>query len=356
MSFREIFPTIVEWRANLWNDLVVLVVPLLASWLFKRYRSFAPPWQYPAVTLLEVLLALFGWKLISQYGLVATAPALALCLLPIVLLYLLEQRRRKEITSDSTTARESEAPLPSTLARSTRRREPPAGAERRNEIDGTVLVYVPGGEYILGATDLIGWDGPVHTVLLSPFWIGKYPVTNEQYKLFLRANPKVTPPEHWYEWWPSHPKHPVNWVMWKDAQAYCQWAGLCLPTEAQWEAAARGTDRRRYPWGNAEPTAKHTKIQREIGELTPVGAFPRGKGPFGTLDQVGNVHEWCEDVWDSDAYQTREGAHDPVVTESLDNSRCFRGGAIWRVTTKAAERGSADPQLSGLGFRCAASA
>jgi formylglycine-generating enzyme required for sulfatase activity len=242
-------------------------------------------------------------------------------------------------------------------ARTTRPGGPTPGEERRNEVDGTVLLYVPGGEYVLGADDISADEKPVHRVLLSPFWIAKYLVTNEQYARFLRADPEAARPALWDDKQFNQPNQPVVGVSWEEAQAYCRWAGLTLPSEAQWEAAARGTDGRRYPWGNDEPTAKHANFGGRERGPSPVGAFPRGAGPFGTLDQAGNVWEWCVDVWDEKAYRRKERAEeDPVGTRGDAAVRCLRGGS-WGVpagllAAACRDRLGASGRSRLIGFRC----
>ncbi|MEM6456440.1 MAG: SUMF1/EgtB/PvdO family nonheme iron enzyme [Acidobacteriota bacterium] len=206
------------------------------------------------------------------------------------------------------------------------RREPQPGEERTHEKDGSVLVYVPGGRYTLGADDIRDKEKPIHTVTLSPYWIGKYPVTNAQYGKFLEAT-RHEKPAYWSDNAFNSPNQPVVDVSWHDAQAYCTWAGLVLPSEAQWEAAARGTDQRTYPWGNAEPTEKLANFDKTVGRTTPVGRYPAGAGPFGTLDQAGNVWEWCVDVWSVEAYKNRDGEEDPVNAEGDETIRACRPGS-----------------------------
>ncbi len=204
---------------------------------------------------------------------------------------------------------------------------PPTG-ERVHEKDATVLVSVPGGLFNLGAEDLTAEDRPVHQVRLSPFWIAKYPVTNSQYRRFLEANPGYRKPAFWGEESFSSGNRPVVGVSWEDAVAYCNWSGLMLPTEAQWEAAARGTDGRRYPWGSEDPTPEHANFGALAGHTTPVGSYPAGTGPYGTLDMTGNVCEWCADVLDPDAYsKLRDRQTDPVVTSGEPLFRVLRGGS-----------------------------
>lgn len=233
---------------------------------------------------------------------------------------------------------------------------PVAARERVNEKDGTVLVFVPGGLYQVGADDLTEQDRPVHQVRLSPYWIAKVPVTNEQYSRFMQANPGYRRPGFWSEEIFNRPNQPVVGVSWEDAQAYCKWAGLTLPSEAQWEAAARGTDGRRYPWGDTPPNDELANFGGAKGRTTSVGQYPAGSGPFGTLDQIGNVCEWCADILDAEVYRKREdGMLDPVVTQG-EPFRVMRGGS-WLDKSEdlpAALRFRYWPRLRRrfIGFRC----
>jgi len=231
-----------------------------------------------------------------------------------------------------------------------------AGDERIHEKDGTVLVYVPGGEYTLGADDMSEREKPVHRVRLSPFWIGKFPVTNEQYRRFLEANPSQQKPALRSNERFNQPRQPVVGVSWEDAEAYCRWAGLMLPSEAQWEAAARGRDGWRYPWGNEEPTATHANFNRNVGKTTEVGAYPAGAGRYGTLDQAGNVWEWCLDRWDENAYRGREGQVDPVAKTGKAAVRVLRGGSwafeAWSLAAAYRIRLLAEHRFWLFGFRC----
>ncbi len=225
--------------------------------------------------------------------------------------------------------------------------------ERVHEETGMALVYVPGGEYALGAEDLPN-AGPVHRVVLSPFWIGKHPVTNEQYRRFLDANSGHRNPEYWSNESFNQPDQPVVGVSWADAEAYCRWAGLTLPSEAQWEAAARGPEGKRYPWGDEEPTAELANFDGNVGRTTPVGKYSAGTGPFGTQDQAGNVWEWVFDVWDAEAYREREGKTDPLAGGE-DAVRVVRGGS-WAYPSRfllAAFRGRwhAAVRVQDRGFR-----
>ncbi len=206
------------------------------------------------------------------------------------------------------------------------------GREIVHQQDGSVLVYVPGGEFRSGTDEDLEeiaelFQGkPEHRVILSPYWIGKYPVTNAQYGRFLEQTPDQRKPEYWDNKQFNQPEQPVVGVNWGDAVSYCAWAGLELPSEAQWEAAARGPDGRSYPWGEAAPSRELANYSGGEGQTTPVGAYPKGAGPYGTLDQAGNVWEWCADAWHEHAYRDRDGQRDPVA-EGDAGVRVVRGGS-----------------------------
>jgi formylglycine-generating enzyme required for sulfatase activity len=232
---------------------------------------------------------------------------------------------------------------------------PRPGEERINEKDGTVLVYVPGGEFTIGAEGADRRSEPLRRVRLSPFWIAKFPVTNSQYSLYLKENPACRKPAFWEDPKFNPPQHPVVGLSWDEAQAYCQWAGLEFPSEAQWEAAARGSDQRPYPWGKESPTLLHANFNALQGGTTPVGAYPAGAGPYGTLDQAGNVWEWCADPWSFQAYrQIENGQWDPIA-QGDKGLRALRGGS-WKnpaqdLRAAYRDRGMATLRVNHQGFR-----
>lgn len=199
---------------------------------------------------------------------------------------------------------------------------PSPGDEWINEKDETILVWVPGG-------------GDV-----APFWIGRFPVTNEQYARYLESS-GAQEPAFWANPRFNHPRHPVVGVSWSEARAYCEWAGLELPTEEQWRAAARGEDQRPHPWGRGLPTPLHANFGGMKGGTTPVDAYAAGRGPYGTFDQAGNVWEWCA------AAEPGEG------DEAL---RPLRGGS-WispaeDLHVASRTREPARRRLNSVGFRC----
>ena len=149
-------------------------------------------------------------------------------------------------------------------------------------------VDIPAGEFLFG-------EGKQKISIPQPYQISKYPVTNRQYKDFIDAKFPYQVPVHWDEWRsypPEKADHPVVNVSWEDANAFCAWAGCQLPTEQEWEKAARGTDGRTYSWGEQETQPNMANFDKNIGDTTPVGSYPAGASPYGVLDMTGNVWEW----------------------------------------------------------------
>lgn len=186
-------------------------------------------------------------------------------------------------------------------------------------------VEVPPGEFEMGRAGSED-ASPVHRVRLRGFQIGKFEVTIAQYAGFLKATGRAEP-NHWTNKRFNMPDQPVVGVNYEDAVEFCRWIGGRLPTEAEWEYAARGTDGRYYPWGNEEPDATRAVYHLDVGfgATKPVGSASAGKGPFGTLDQAGGVFEWCSDWYDPGYYSRspRENPTGPATGEM----RVIRGGS-----------------------------
>lgn len=254
-------------------------------------------------------------------------------------------------------------------------------ATKTNPIDGQVMVRVPGGEFTMGTnveqaatlaskfgiqTSALNMEAPQSSLPLGEFWIDQMPVTNAEYKKFLDANadhpvPFVDDPlARSFNWderariFPaSRGAYPVVLVSWYDAGAYCKWAGKRLPTEAEWEKAARGTDARLYPWGNAWDATKANTAESRIGDATPVGQFTTGSSPYGALDMVGNVWQWTSSLDKPYPYQPTDGRED-LQAQGL---RVVRGGAwlFGAAITRTSMRNAFEPNDVSLsiGFRCA---
>jgi formylglycine-generating enzyme required for sulfatase activity len=223
-------------------------------------------------------------------------------------------------------------------------------------------VAIPGGTFMMGSKDGKMKEGPVHQVTLSPFCIDKTEVTVAAYRACVEARDCKTPKAEAFgcTWGKSGmDQHPINCVDWSEAKAFCEWANGRLPTEAEWEFAARGTDGRKYPWGPQDPAPSRLNMggKDDGWEYTaPVGSYPRGASPFGVLDMAGNVWEWTADACEP----YRSGAETNPVRSSPDASslRVFRGGS-WHDNApswvRTAFRNGSSPgyRIDYLGFRCA---
>lgn len=237
---------------------------------------------------------------------------------------------------------------------------PRAGETRISETDGMVQVYVPAGTFEMGsATDDPSADEdekPLHTIFLDSFWIDRTEVTNKMYARCTTVG-ICTPPAHSYRFLESeYANHPAIGISWVQAQAYCDWAGRRLPTEAEWEKAARGTEGTIYPWGNTLPTIDLLNFDQLINETTPVGMYPKGASPYGALDMAGNAWEWVADGYSPDYYFN--SPEENPISESPVNRRVLRGGN-WDSNAegvRAANRFWAFPGRNDTdGFRCAKS-
>lgn len=269
--------------------------------------------------------------------------------------------------------------------------EPPAGDILR-PADGMQMLYVPGGEFLMGSTDAqvetaIGWcrdfyttcnswfytrEAPQHLVTLEPFWIDQTEVTNDQYRICVETG-ICQPPEVCENGEPTYGdplmgSHPVICVNWQQAVGYCQWSGSRLPTEAEWEFAARGPESLTFPWGDefdgnllnfcdVNCEFPHTDDRYDDGfvQTSPVGTFPGGSSWVGAMDMAGNAYEWVAD-WLGE--YTAEPVANPIGPDEGDQKIIKGGSWFYHVTSfRPAARAAVAPdkQMDSLGFRCVSS-
>jgi formylglycine-generating enzyme required for sulfatase activity len=219
-------------------------------------------------------------------------------------------------------------------------------------LDNSVMIAIPAGVFIMGSNTGDTEEKPVHKVYLDAYEIGRYEVTVAQYRAFCTATGRQMPKAPSWGW---RDDHPIVNVTWSDAEAFCEWAGGRLPTEAEWEKAARGTHARVYPWGDVWDRSMCANGELDLKSTAPVGSSPRGASPYGCLDMAGNVWEWCADWYGPDYYKTSP-ARNPTGPDSGEY-RIMRGGCFYSYEggTRCTYRGNYFPSGSWYsgGFRMA---
>ena len=242
--------------------------------------------------------------------------------------------------------------------------------------DKREMTLIPAGPFLRGSPDGEGRDEehPQKTITLDAFWIDRTEVTVADFAACVAKgackaatfrkgtpDPKAKKPESCNFGMPDRDKHPMNCVNWDGASAYCAWAGKRLPTEAEWEKAARGGDGRKYPWGEEAPSCERACMVKGMSYgcgariSCPVGTRTAGASPYGALDMAGNVYEWVKDSYNRGYYAKAPDAN-PINTERTP-FRPVRGGAYSSDAdgVRATQRSSfkKDERISFVGFRCA---
>jgi len=229
--------------------------------------------------------------------------------------------------------------------------------------DGMVLVFIPAGKFMMGSNTGLADQQPVHEVTLDPFWMDQTEVTNSMYAKCVdvgtcKVPAKVESQTHTIYYGNSQfDSYPVIYVDWYSAKTYCEWVDRRLPTESEWEMAARGEDGRTYPWGNEPPNNNLLNYNSAVGDTVKVGTYPSGASPYGVLDFAGNVWEWVADRYDGSYYSVAPTAN--PKGPDLGGKRVLRGGSwhgtadLIQSTLRRGDSPSWEDQY--LGFRCAAS-
>jgi eukaryotic-like serine/threonine-protein kinase len=261
-----------------------------------------------------------------------------------------------------------EEPTPTSTIAPSRKLTPGIYSTMINEVDHAEMVYVSEGPFTMGSSVKdIEWilaqdwcsdcnnlwfenERPVHEVYLNGFWIYKHEVTNAQYLSCIDAGVCEGDPG-------DYPKdnYPAVYINWYEAESYCNWAGCQLPSEAEWEKAARGADGQQFPWGNTAPSCNLAAFKDCSEMVLPVGSFPEGASPYGALDMAGNVWEWVADWYDAEYYQNTQSRNPQGPGDT--GIKAFRGGS-WLTHERflRASNRSAGPRYItndfDIGFRC----
>ncbi|MEC4889125.1 MAG: SUMF1/EgtB/PvdO family nonheme iron enzyme [Nitrospira sp.] len=237
--------------------------------------------------------------------------------------------------------------------------------------DGAPMVLIPAGPFLMGSNEGLPNERPEHPVTLNAFYMDRYEVTAGRYQKFLEFGKQEIPSVQDDDAVSSLDDRPVVGVTWNEAANYCKWAGKRLPTEAEWEKAARGTDGRRYPWGHMQPFVDIANYNRGIWvseaiTLVPVGSGLEGmsvrhglkeggRSPYGLFHMAGNAAEWVNDWYDREYYQKSPDTN--PSGPSTGEKRVLRGGSWADLPTalRVTARFSAEPEFEDrtVGFRCA---
>lgn len=252
---------------------------------------------------------------------------------------------------------------PKTLGRLPSLEKKPAPRRRQNRSPAPHpkpppdMAFVPGGEFVMGSNERWDDEAPEYIASTGPFFIDLYEATNAKYKKFVDAA-RYDPPFHWRDGKIPEGKenHPVVYVSWLDAANYCKWAGKRLPTEKEWEKAARGADGNIYPWGNFWDAKKSNNPYAYSTGTQPAGSYPEGRSPYGLYDMSGNVWEWV------DSFYLPHPGNTAFRPEYGKRNRVLKGGSWFDclsygcgLSSPTFNRSFFTPEVrnNSFGFRCA---
>ena len=285
----------------------------------------------------------------------------------------IEIARKEREEREKKLAEEKARKLAIEMVRKEREKKLAEEAHRKNLMEnpaGIEWIKIPAGKFTMGSNDYVN-EKPPHNVYLAEYYIAKTPTTNAQFRKFIeaggykkqafwseqgwawRSETKRTQPYYWNDGKWNAPQQPVVGVSWYEAEAFSKWANCRLPSEAEWEKAARGTDGRKYPWGNEKPNKNLANFSNNVGKTTPVGKYsPAGDSSYGCVDMVGNVWEWTSSLYKNYPYDATDGREDL----SNAGSRVLRGGS-WgsnEYFARASSRNWNDSDFDDVsfGFRC----
>lgn len=204
--------------------------------------------------------------------------------------------------------------------------------------DGMTQILIPAGTFTMGGLDVHrkNDEQPAREISLDAYWMDQVEVTNGMYNLCVQSGvcrpPALNSSDNRAEYFGNAEfnDYPVVHVTWHDANVYCEWAERRLPTEAEWERAARGDDLRNFPWGDELPNEYTANFMNLVGDTSRVGSYPEGASPFGVLDMAGNVWEWVADFYRPDYYakSPAENPAGPSLDEIFNSLRVIRGGSF----------------------------
>ena len=218
------------------------------------------------------------------------------------------------------------------------------------------MIAIPAGEFVMGNDAGDDDEKPAHRVAVAAFEIDQLEVTNELFQVFVEDAGYVTEAEKagesgtWRSYAANKPKHPVVMVTWNDAVAYCQWCAKRLPTEAEWEKAARGTEGFTYPWGNEWADGRANTQEAGLRGTTIVGSYPDGASPFGAMDMAGNVSEWTADWYEAYPGSTSQSAYFGKKYRVIRGGGWFSEEHLVRTTERSCS--TVDLRNDDVGFRC----
>jgi formylglycine-generating enzyme required for sulfatase activity/predicted Ser/Thr protein kinase len=306
------------------------------------------PWLVAGKAALAVVV--LALAILGLHGRAARRPAVVRAGAPAALAPREEPQRKVDEARDSVRPGPERA-RPEPVARV----QAPPNRPRRHP-DGAPTVEIPGGTFLMGDSQGDSNERPAQRVSLSPYRIDQTEVTNAGFARFLReAKPGQLLEDASWRSDARRPNHPVVNVPWGLAVLYCRWAGKRLPTEAEWEFAARGTDGRRYPWGDTWEAARARSAEDGHGRgAAAVGSYPGGASPFDVLDMAGNVWEWVSSAYVRYPYLATDGREE----FDLERAHVIRGGSWfqspWDLRTTKRESAAAGHRSPYIGFRCAA--